>query len=112
MRMDFDRLAFRAGSSGKPDVDVVFGGIEFIGPLAFIETLKELIPLDGFSDPPFLDVSPSGVARGLHARSCRTSRSASSRWRTSASAPTATSRSLARSVTVGFNFCTREQPFR
>ena len=65
MALHFERLAFRAGSSRKPEVDVVFGGIEFLGPLSFIDTLRELIPFDGFSDPPFLDVSTDGVRAGF-----------------------------------------------
>ena len=36
----------------KPDVNVDFGGIEFVGVLSFVESLRSLIPLDGFSDPP------------------------------------------------------------
>ena len=31
-------------------------GIEFAGPLSFVNTLKDIIPFDGFSDPPYLDV--------------------------------------------------------
>ena len=32
------------------------GGIVFAGPLEFVNTLKDIIPSDGFSDPPYLDV--------------------------------------------------------
>jgi hypothetical protein len=59
--LKFDKLAFRRLMGKKPEVDVVFKGLEFGGPLAFIETLKDIIPLDGFSDPPGIDVSPSGI---------------------------------------------------
>lgn len=57
VRFDFDHLSFRAGSTGRPDVDVVLGDITFLGILGFVEVLKELIPFDGFSDPPYLDVT-------------------------------------------------------
>jgi hypothetical protein len=48
----------------KPDVDLVFGGIHFGGPLRFIETLRNCIPLDGFSDPPYLDVQADHIEAG------------------------------------------------
>ncbi|GAA1953598.1 hypothetical protein [Agromyces allii] len=47
------------GKEGRPQ------GIEFLGPLAFVETLKEIIPFDGFSDPPYLDVAASGLKAGF-----------------------------------------------
>ena len=87
-------------------------GIEFAGPLAFVNTLKDIIPFDGFSDPPYLDVTAEGIKAGFdlaipdlavgvfepgeHLASARTSRCRSS-----------TSRSRSR-----FKFCTRENPFR
>ena len=61
----FRRIGFHAGSTGKPEVDVVFGGIEFLGPLSFVDRLRELIPFDGFSDPPYVDVAPDGVTAGF-----------------------------------------------
>ena len=53
-----------AGSTGKPDVDVVLNEIEFVGILGFVEILKDLIPFDGFSDPPFLEVTSEGLPPG------------------------------------------------
>jgi hypothetical protein len=110
MRMHFDRLAFRAGSAGKPDVDVVFGGIEFIGPLSFVETLKELIPLDGFSDPPFLDVAPDGVRAGFTLGLPNVAIGVFALQNISLGSDCSVP-FVGRSVSVGFNFCTRERPF-
>jgi len=110
MKLRFDRLAFRAGSSGKPDVDVVFGGIEFVGPLSFVETLKELIPLDGFSDPPFLDVSPAGVRAGFTLALPNVAIGVFALQNISLGADCNVP-FLGQSVSVGFNFCTRERPF-
>ena len=110
MRMHFDRLAFRAGSAGKPDVDVVFGGIEFIGPLSFVETLKELIPLDGFSDPPFLDVAPDGVRAGFTLGLPNVAVGVFALQNISLGSDCSVP-FVGRSVSVGFNFCTRERPF-
>ncbi|QIM20610.1 hypothetical protein G7075_04695 [Phycicoccus sp. HDW14] len=47
----FERMSFHGGTSGKAEVDVVLGDIVFGGFLSFVETIKDLIPLDGFSDP-------------------------------------------------------------
>jgi hypothetical protein len=110
MRMHFDRLAFRAGSAGKPDVDVVFGGIEFLGPLSFVETLKELIPLDGFSDPPFLDVAPDGVRAGFSLGLPNVAVGVFALQNISLGSDCSVP-FVGRSVSVGFNFCTRERPF-
>ncbi len=65
LKLGFDRLAFRASSGRKPEIDVVFTGMEWQGVLGFIETLKEIIPFDGFSDPPYVDVSTEGVTAGF-----------------------------------------------
>lgn len=40
-------------------------GVEFKGALAFLAKLQELIPADGMSDPPSLEVTPSGVGVSL-----------------------------------------------
>ncbi len=61
-------MAFSVQGGKKPDVDVQLDdakGIEFVGPLAFIEAIKKVIPFDGFSDPPYLDVSASGITAGF-----------------------------------------------
>jgi hypothetical protein len=62
--LQIDRLALTLRHGEKPNVDLVFkdDGIVFTGPLAFVETLKDLIPISGFSDPPGLDVTPEGIA--------------------------------------------------
>jgi hypothetical protein len=59
--LKFKRVAFSVKSGKKPDVDVVFDDLAFDGVLAFVDTLRKLIPLAGFSDPPSLDVSPQGI---------------------------------------------------
>jgi hypothetical protein len=63
----FDKLQFKMKAGEKPDVDpklhdkdaVVFGG-----PLEFINKLSEIIPSNGFSDPPKIDIGPSGIGVG------------------------------------------------
>jgi hypothetical protein len=62
----FDKLNFTSRSGSKPDVAVELHGgseaVSFGGPLEFVNTLKDIIPLDGFSDPPNLSVTPSGIS--------------------------------------------------
>jgi hypothetical protein len=59
--LHFERLEFRLTAGEKPEIDVVLDDIEFVGVLSFVEVLKDLIPLDGFSDPPSVDVDASGI---------------------------------------------------
>jgi hypothetical protein len=54
-------ITFSSRDGGKIDVDVNLGTIKFLGVLAFIRTLSELIPSDGFHDPPALDIREDGV---------------------------------------------------
>lgn len=61
----FDRLSFDSRKGQKPDVSVALHGsdaVMFGGPLEFVNTLRELIPSNGFSDPPSLSVTPSGIS--------------------------------------------------
>ncbi len=65
--LHFDRLRFFKQTGRKPDVDVDLNpqtGVTLGGPLEFINTLKEYIPANGFSDPPDLQVTPAGITAG------------------------------------------------
>jgi hypothetical protein len=110
VRFKFDHLSFHAGSSGKPEVDVVLQDIEFLGFLGFVETLRELIPFDGFSDPPFLDVTPEGLSAGFTLALPNVSVGVFNLSNMSLGADVQVP-FLGKSVTVGFNFCTRDRPF-
>jgi hypothetical protein len=112
MRLGFDRLAFRAASGRKPEVDVVFRGIEFLGVLSFIETLKSLIPFDGYSDPPYVDVSTDGVTAGFSLALPSTAVGVFSLENISLGADARVPFLGNEALTIGFNFCTREKPFR
>lgn len=68
VHLKFENLRFFSQNAQKPEVDVVFEpstGITFHGPLSFVEKIREFIPFDGFSDPPSLDVSPTGITAGF-----------------------------------------------
>ena len=111
MRVPFDHMSFKAGSSGKPEVDVVLGDIEFLGLLSFVETHQGADPVRRVLRPAVHRRLARGLRRPASRSRCPTWRSASSASRTCRSAPTCTVPFLGKSVTVGFNFCTREQPF-
>lgn len=108
--LPFDHMSFTTGSSGKPEVDVVMGKMQFVGLLSFVEVIKELIPFDGFSDPPYLDVSPSGVNAGFTLALPTVAIGVFSLSNMSLGADVQVP-FLGKAVTVGFNFCTRERPF-
>jgi hypothetical protein len=112
MRLAFDRIAFRASSGRKPEVDVVFRGIEFVGVLSFIEVLKDLIPFDGFADPPYLDVGPEGVTAGFDVGLPSVAVGVFSLENIALGADARVPFLGDAAVTVGFYFCTREKPFR
>jgi len=64
VRIQMQRLAFAALPGRKPDITAEGFDLAFLGPLQFINTLREIIPSDGFSDPPALSVSPQGISAG------------------------------------------------
>jgi hypothetical protein len=109
--LDFDRLAFHAAAGSKADVDVVFEGLRFQGILGFVNTLKELVPFDGFSDPPYLDVDSSGLRAGFDLALPAVAVGVFSLENISLHAGVDVP-FLGEALTVGFSFCTREKPFR
>ncbi|MFD7160934.1 hypothetical protein ACFV9C_40565 [Kribbella sp. NPDC059898] len=111
MKLMFRRIGFHASSAGKPEVDVVFGGIGFLGPLAFVDRLRELIPFDGFSDPPHVDVAPDGVTAGFDLTLPNVSVGVFSLENIALGAD-ARVPFLGDALTVGFAFCSKEAPFR
>lgn len=111
MRLKFRRIGFRAGSAGKPEVDVVFGGIAFLGPLGFVDRLREMIPFDGFSDPPYVDVAPDGVRAGFDLALPNVSVGVFSLENIALGAD-ARVPFLGDALTVGFSFCSKDRPFR
>ena len=62
----FDRLRFSSRTGQKPDVAVDLHpgeqAVEFGGPLEFVNDIRSIIPSNGFSDPPNLTVTPSGIS--------------------------------------------------
>jgi hypothetical protein len=109
IELHFTKARF-ATKAAKPDIDVQLERIEFVGALSFVERLRRVIPLDGFSDPPAINVTPSGADASV-----------------SLSVPSLTLGMFSlenisfgagflvpfdeRSLAVRFNFCQRHEPF-
>jgi hypothetical protein len=85
--------------------------MEWCGVLGFIDTLQELIPFDGFADPPYVDVSTDGVTAGFDLALPNLAVGVFSLENISLGADVRVP-FLGDAVTVGFYFCTREKPFR
>jgi hypothetical protein len=66
VKLGFRSVIFTSIPSKKTDVAVKLKqpALEFLGPLRFVNELATFIPLDGFSDPPSLDVTADGVSLG------------------------------------------------
>jgi hypothetical protein len=111
MEVKFKRIAFVASAARRPEIDIVFDDLVFVGVLSFVQVLKDLIPLDGFSDPPFLDVSTEGISAGFTLALPNLAIGVFSLTNLSLGADARVPFLGNTPVSVGFNFCTRERPF-
>lgn len=110
LELNFEKIEFTVDSSAKMNVDVLLSDIKFVGPLSFVETLKDLIPLDGLSDPPYLDISTKGIDAGFDLALPNIAVGMFSLTNLSLGAGF-TVPFIGQPLSVRFNFCTREQPF-
>lgn len=110
LELNFEKIEFSADSNAKTNVDVLLSDIKFIGVLSFVETLRDLIPLDGFSDPPYLDVSAKGIDAGFSLALPSLAIGVLNISNLSLGAGF-TVPFIGQPLSVRFNFCTREQPF-
>jgi hypothetical protein len=90
---------------------VVLRTFEFDGPLRFVQTLRELIPFDAFSDPPDVQVTPEGITAGFSAGLPNISVGVFSLENLSLAAGF-TVPFLGPPLSVWFRFCERENPAR
>ena len=110
IRLEFEKIEFIAEPQGKPRVDVGFSGIHFIGVLAFVEGLRDLIPLDGFSDPPGITVDERGIEAQFSVALPSLAIGVMNLSNLSLGAGF-TVPFIGQPLAVRFNFCTREAPF-
>lgn len=59
VQLNFNSVSFHAEAGQKLDTAVDLRGITFVGILEFVNTLQKFIPLDGFSDPPSVELVSS-----------------------------------------------------
>ena len=64
LELTVQSLTFRAEPGKKLDVSADGVDLTFDGPLRFVNTLKDILPANGFSDPPALTVDADGVKAG------------------------------------------------
>jgi hypothetical protein len=110
LELDFEKIEFRVDSGKKMDVDVLLSDVKFVGPLSFVEILRDLIPLDGFSDPPHLDITAKGIDAGFSMALPNVAVGVFSLSNLSLGAGFSVP-FIGQPLSVRFNFCTREQPF-
>lgn len=113
--VNFKSFKFESGTSGKGGVKIEMGKIpmEFMGALSFINNLNSIIPSTGFSDDgngPYLQVTPSGIKAGytlalpnIELGICMITNVALGAY---INLPF-----TGDPLTIGFFFCTRENPF-
>jgi hypothetical protein len=110
IELNFEKIEFTVDTAAKMNVDVLLSDIKFVGPLSFVETLRDLIPLDGFSDPPYLDITAQGIDAGfdiaLPTIACGVLNLSNVSLGAGFTVPF-----IGQPLSVRFNFCTREQPF-
>lgn len=110
IKLEFEKIEFTADSSLKTNVDVGFSGIHFIGVLSFVESLRSLIPLDGFSDPPSLTIDEHGLDAQFGVALPNLAVGVMSLTNLSLGAGF-TVPFIGQPLSVRFFFCTREAPF-
>ncbi|HVF14563.1 MAG TPA: hypothetical protein VM942_08185 [Acidimicrobiales bacterium] len=64
MEVKFEHFQFVAESGRKADASVRLAGIEFKGPLKFVNELQSILDPEGFVDPPALEVTAEGITAG------------------------------------------------
>ncbi|MEU1672501.1 hypothetical protein ABZ752_10780 [Streptomyces roseifaciens] len=111
LQLSFKHVRFSARAGKKPEIDVVLKSVDFIGPLSFVQTLRRLIPVDGFSDPPGIEVTPSGITAryALPLPNLAVGVFSLENLRLGAYLDLPF---IGRTVEIGFFFCTRQAPFR
>ena len=110
IEIDFAKLEFVAAAGRKADVDVVIDEVRFVGPLSFVEEIKKLIPLDGFSDPPALEITPAGIRSSYSLALPDLAVGVFSLQNLSLGAGFSLPFTDG-ALTVTFNFCERDEPF-
>jgi len=110
----FEEITFEVKNGSKPDVSVRLHegeeAVSFGGPLEFVNEIRRFIPGNGFSDPPGLSVTPSGLSASYSLNLPAVGVGVFAL--TNASLGAAFNLPFdSRPASVKFNFSTREHPF-
>ncbi len=111
VEIEFKAVKFSAEKDKKPDVDVDLGEIQFKGILEYVKKLAELIPMDGFSDPPIMDITSQGITVGFSLGLPTISVGAMSLQNMSFAASAYLPFVSGKELNFHFAFCQRHQPF-
>jgi len=113
IQLNFKKIAFKAGMSSKPDVDVKFQPIpiRLVGSLSFVNSLQKVIKSDQFSSGPFINVTGTGIEAGYNfpVPNIEVGIFALSNMMLGTKLTLPLNRDP---LKLGFNFCTRENPFQ
>ncbi len=114
LEVKFIYLEFKTGSSQKTDVKVDLdpdNPVKFKGVLDFVNNLQSLVPSGGFSDDgPYIDLKPTGVTAGFNISVPNVEVGICMISNISLGA-SVTLPFTGAPLTIGFNFCKRENPF-
>ncbi|MFE0176157.1 hypothetical protein ACFWZ2_27925 [Streptomyces sp. NPDC059002] len=110
--LHFDQIRFTMRAGQKPDVEVKFRGVDFVGNLEFVQTLRRIIPLDGFSDPPAITVDRLGIHANYSMQLPNAAVGVFSLENLSLNAVLSVPFIGDTPLQAGFAFCRREAPFR
>ncbi len=114
LAVNFNYMEFRSGSAEKTDIKVDIDAanpIEFKGVLSFVNNLQSIIPSTGFSeDGPYIDIKPTGVTAGFDISVPNVEVGICMISNISLGA-SVTLPFTGAPLTLGFNFCKRENPF-
>lgn len=111
LHIPFKRLYFRSATGAKSEIDVDLGPLKWLGVLGFVDNLRELIPGDGFSDPPAVDVDSAGITAGFSVGLPNVAVGVFNLSNLSLAAQVRLPFIGDDGPTVGFAFCSRERPF-
>jgi hypothetical protein len=113
IQLNFKKVEFKAGMSAKPDVDVKFQTvpIRMMGALSFVNSLQKVIKSDQFESGPFIDITENGIVAGYNfpIPNLEVGIFALSNMMLGAKLTLPFTKDP---LKFGFNFCTRENPFR
>ncbi|KPJ95739.1 MAG: outer membrane channel [Gammaproteobacteria bacterium SG8_11] len=66
IKVNFIKFEFNSTNGKKPDVHVDIKDITFTGALEFVNRIQDYLSTTNFIDPPYLDVTPSGITAGYN----------------------------------------------